>query len=184
MPVGMWRRRKADSRRLRCCPPGPDARKVVTSHSDSRRSLASGVTRRLLPHHGPETRGGQEIRTHPAPVNLSPMHILELWRYPVKSMAGEPLQEADLLEDGIAGDRLLHVRGPNGRVVTSRNRPRLLGHKAVLGPAGQPLVDGLPWDAPEVGARVEAAAGAGARLYRSDDGKGRRFDVLPLLVAT
>src|SRR5688572_2542576 len=112
------------------------------------------------------------------------MRILELWRYPVKSMAGEPLQEADLLEDGILGDRLVHVRAPNGRVVTSRNRPLLLGHKAVIGSAGEPIVDGLPWDTPEVQAVVEAAAGAGARLYRDDDVRGRRFDVLPLLVAT
>ena len=110
------------------------------------------------------------------------MHIAELWRYPVKSMAGEPLGEAAVLADGISGDRVVQVRNASGRVVTSRTRPRLLGHKAVLGPGGEPLVDGRPWSSPDVAADVEAAAGDGARLVRS--GTDRRFDVLPLLVAT
>jgi hypothetical protein len=110
------------------------------------------------------------------------MHVQELWRYPVKSMAGEALEEADVLPDGLAGDRLVQVRDAAGRVITARHRPALLGHRAVIGPDGEPLVDGRPWRSPEVAADVAAAAGEGARLLR--DGAGRRFDVLPLLVAT
>lgn len=109
------------------------------------------------------------------------MQVRELWRYPVKSMAGEPLQEARLLPDGIDGDRLLQVRDPRGRLVTARSAHGLLGHRGSLGADGEPRVDGLPWAAPEVAAAVEKAAGAGARLLRLDEA---RFDILPLLVAT
>jgi uncharacterized protein YcbX len=110
------------------------------------------------------------------------VQIQELWRYPVKSMAGERLDRAELRAGGVAGDRVLQVRDATGRVVTSRSRPALLAHRGTLGPEGAPLVDGLPWDSSEVGHRVETAAGPGTRLVR--DESLDRFDVLPLLVAT
>jgi len=110
------------------------------------------------------------------------VNVLELWRYPVKSMAGERLERADVRADGIAGDRLLQVRDRMDRLVTSRSRPALLSHRATLDPAGEPLVDGRPWATPEVDRDVEAAAGPGSRLVR-DEGVDR-FDILPLLVAT
>jgi uncharacterized protein YcbX len=110
------------------------------------------------------------------------MVVAELWRYPVKSMAGERLHEAELGEFGIAGDRILHVRDAAGRVVTSRSKPRLLLHRGTLGPDGQATVDGRPWTSPQVARDVEAAAGPGARLAASDGPD--RFDILPLLVAT
>ncbi len=34
------------------------------------------------------------------------MQVLEIWRYPVKSLRGEQLQSAELRVDGIHGDRL------------------------------------------------------------------------------
>src|SRR2546425_7981354 len=110
------------------------------------------------------------------------MRVAELWRYPVKSMAGEPLQSADLRGDGIAGDRVVHVGDARGRMITARSRPRLLGPRAAPGTAGEPLVDGRPWRSAEVGSAVVTAAGEGARLVRFDGPE--RFDVLPLLVAT
>ena len=109
------------------------------------------------------------------------MRVAELWRYPVKSMAGERMPGATLTPGGIEGDRLVVVRDARGRVVTARTRPRLLGHRATLGPDGEPLVDGRPWAAAEVEADVRAAAGEGAALVRAGEGV---FDVLPLLVAT
>lgn len=110
------------------------------------------------------------------------MFIEEIWRYPVKSMAGEQLDAADITEHGIAGDRIIQARNAGGRLFTARTRPELLRHKAVLGENGDVLVDGRPWQAKEVVLDVEKAAGAGTRLVRShaDD----RFDVLPLLVTT
>ena len=110
------------------------------------------------------------------------MHVEEIWRYPVKSMAGERLERAEIVEDGIAGDRVVHVSGPRGRVVTSRTHPGLLALRATLGPDGEPLVDGRPWAGPESAAAVRAAAGPEARLVRYDGPE--RFDVLPLLVGT
>ena len=108
--------------------------------------------------------------------------LAEIWRYPVKSMGGEPLEEAELGEEGIPGDRIVHVRDARGRIVTSRSRPRLLLHRATLGPDGEPRVDGRPWDDAAVAREVEEAAGPGTYLVR-DEGMDR-FDVLPLLVAT
>ncbi len=110
------------------------------------------------------------------------MKLAEIWRYPVKSMGGEPLEEAELGEEGVPGDRIVHVRDARGRVVTSRSRPRLLLHRATLGADGETRVDGRPWDEATVARDVEEAAGPGTHLVR-DEGMDR-FDVLPLLVAT
>jgi len=110
------------------------------------------------------------------------MWLAEIWRYPVKSMAGERLARAELTLEGIPGDRVVQVRDDRGYVVTSRSRPRLLLHRGTLGTDGQPLVDGRPWWDPAVAAEVVAAAGEGTELGREDDLD--RFDVLPLLVAT
>ena len=104
-----------------------------------------------------------------------------LWRYPVKTLAGERITEAALTADGIPGDRLVHVRGPEG-VRTSRRHHRLLGLHGTLSPEGVALVDGHRWDSPEALALVRAAAGDDAWLAAYDGPE--RFDVLPLLVAT
>ena len=110
------------------------------------------------------------------------MYVAELWRYPVKSMAAERLSSAQVGDAGIAGDRLVYVLGPHGRIVTARTRPRLLGHRATLGPDGEPLVDGRPWRDPEVARDVIADVGPGAHLVAAEGLE--RFDILPLLVAT
>lgn len=109
------------------------------------------------------------------------MYVKELWRYPVKSMRGEPLEEAEVGAGGVAGDRVIHVATARG-LVTSRTRPRLLGLAARLDPEAQVLVEGLPWDDPRVAQLVGDAAGPGARLVPYDGPE--RFDILPLLVAT
>ena len=104
-----------------------------------------------------------------------------LWRYPVKTLAGERLDTADVTFNGIVGDRVVHVRGPEG-VRTSRRHHNLLGLSATLGSDGEPLVEGQPWNSPEILERVRAAAGPDATLARYDGPE--RFDILPLLVAT
>jgi len=110
------------------------------------------------------------------------MHVAELWRYPVKSMAGETLRESDIRAGGMPGDRIVHVENGRGQILTARTHPRLLGFRARLGADGEPLVDDRPWSDPQIAGRLRAAVGPGARLV-SDEGVGR-FDVLPLLVAT
>lgn len=110
------------------------------------------------------------------------MTIAQLWRYPVKSLAGERLESADLTRQGIAGDRVVQVRGEDGRIITSRTHHHLLGLRSRLGPAGRPLVNDHPWDSPEALELVRRAAGPSVRL--THDLEPHRFDVLPLLVAT
>ena len=48
------------------------------------------------------------------------MWLSEIWRYPVKSMGGEKLTEAAIGEEGVPGDRVVHVEDERGRLVTSR----------------------------------------------------------------
>ncbi len=110
------------------------------------------------------------------------MKITNIWRYPVKTMAGEELQLGRVGPLGIEGDRVVHVEDSEGRVITSRSHPRFLGHKGSLGMDGTPLVDGRPWNSPEVSSHVLSIVGPGAKLVRYDGAE--RFDVLPLLVAT
>ena len=109
------------------------------------------------------------------------LSIAALWRYPIKTLAGEPLDVAELTVDGIAGDRVVCVRGPEG-VRTSRRFHRLLGLHASLGPDGEPTVNNLPWTDGRVLELVRDAAGPDAWLESTFGVE--RFDVLPLLVAT
>ena len=110
------------------------------------------------------------------------MHVAELWRYPVKSLAGEPIRATDLSTSGMQGDRLVHVQDQRGGIVTSRTRPKLLGLRGTLDDHGHALIDGRPWMDPASSDAVRAAAGDGARLVRYEGLE--RFDVLPLLIAT
>jgi hypothetical protein len=68
-----------------------------------------------------------------------------VWRYPIKSMRGEPLNEAELTDDGVAGDRTVHVAGERG-VVTGRTRHGLLTLSVRTAPDGTPLLEGHPWN--------------------------------------
>ena len=109
------------------------------------------------------------------------MTVAALLRYPVKTLAGEPIDTAELTQSGIPGDRVVHVRGPEG-IRTSRRHHRLLGLHATLGSDGEPLIDGLAWTSPKALELVKDAAGSDAWL---EAGAGLdRFDVLPLLIAT
>jgi len=108
------------------------------------------------------------------------MTVIAIWRYPVKSMAGERVSWTELTGMGVAGDRVVQVYDRHDRIVTARTFPRLLRLHATLGVDGEPLVDGLPWDSDEVRRRVEDAVHPGARLQRFDGPE--RFDILPLLI--
>ncbi len=112
------------------------------------------------------------------------MHIKEIWRYPVKSMRGERVAEADVLRTGIEGDReVVVVDRETGRLMTARTFPDLLGFSGGLDANGDATVNGLPWDADEVNRLVSEAVGRPARLVSMQEDPDR-FDVLPLLVAT
>ena len=109
------------------------------------------------------------------------LYIQSLWRYPVKSLGGEALTTATLGMDGITGDRIVRVRGPEG-IRTARRHYRLIGLRATLDPNGRPLINGRPWDSAEALALIKSAAGTDAWLeaWNGLD----RFDILPVLVAT
>jgi uncharacterized protein YcbX len=113
------------------------------------------------------------------------LSVAGLWRYPVKTLAGEAIESAELTRLGITGDRVVHVRGPEG-VRTARNHHRgyhrLLGLHGSLDADGQPQIDGLPWRSPQALELVQQRAGRDAALVAHEGPE--RFDVLPLLVAT
>ena len=111
------------------------------------------------------------------------MRVSELWRYPIKSLKGEPIQEAQITREGIPGDRgIVIVRSLNGRLLTSRIKPKLLGLQGSLGADGVPTINGVAWDSPEALRLVNEAAGEAVTLERVPPPQA--FDVLPLLVAT
>ena len=109
------------------------------------------------------------------------LYVAGLWRYPVKTLAGEPLSTAAVGFPGVPGDRAVWVIGPEG-VRTSRRHYRLLGLRGTLNQQGQALINGHRWESPEALALVKQAAGDDAWLEASE--AHDRFDVLPLLVAT
>jgi uncharacterized protein YcbX len=127
-------------------------------------------------------RSNSGIRTIVAPKTdqATTQYVAGLWRYPVKSLAGEPLMTATLGPEGIPGDRSVYVRGPEG-VRTARRHYRLLGLRGTLDAEGQVLINGYPWDSSDALALIKTAAGDDAWLEKYEPGL---FDVLPLLVAT
>jgi len=111
------------------------------------------------------------------------MYVAEIWRYPIKSLAGEQIDAAEINADGIAGDRrILVYNEKTRRIMTSRTHSKLLGLKATISSDGIPLINGHPWEAEESAQAVISAAGSNARIIEYDGLE--RFDILPLLVAT
>jgi hypothetical protein len=111
------------------------------------------------------------------------MHVSEIWRYPVKSLKGERLNETEITKFGIPGDRQIAViRTINGRFLTSRSRPKLLALQGSINANGVPTINGHPWDSAEALQLVLEAAGEPVILQKIP--APQAFDVLPLLVAT
>jgi uncharacterized protein YcbX len=108
--------------------------------------------------------------------------VKELWRYPVKSLAGEQISETRIDRLGIAGDRQILVRNGGGKVMTSRTHHRLLGLRGTLDSHGGARISGYAWDSPEALHLVQQEAGPDAELFKYEGAE--RFDVLPLLIAT
>ena len=111
------------------------------------------------------------------------MHVSEIWRYPVKSLKGERLKETEITKLGIPGDRQIAViRAINGRFLTSRSKPTLLGLQGSINADGVPTINGHRWDSAEALQLVREAAGEPVTLEQVP--APQAFDVLPLLVAT
>jgi uncharacterized protein YcbX len=74
--------------------------------------------------------------------------VARLWRFPVKSMAGEPLEQAALERQGIVGDRAYAlIDAKTGKVVSAKNVqsfPGLLNFRAVFVEPPHPGSEPLP----------------------------------------
>jgi uncharacterized protein len=111
------------------------------------------------------------------------MHVSEIWRYPVKSLKGERLKETEITPLGIPGDRQIAViRTLNGRFLTSRSKPKLLGLQGSINANGIATINGHPWNSVEALQLVREAAGEPVALQQIP--APQAFDVLPLLIAT
>ncbi len=100
------------------------------------------------------------------------MKVLEIWRYPVKSMLGEQLQHAEVDAAGLVGDRQWAVVDAESGVSLSAKRyPALLSYRAWT--AGIQVMiespDGteLPCDAPEIAAGLSKLLHRGVALRQA-----------------
>lgn len=98
--------------------------------------------------------------------------IVELWRYPVKSMQGERVDRVALDAAGLYGDRRFGVVTPDGFVLSGKSEPRILGGAASLRGDGEidiTLPDGgrTSSDDPDVDARVSAWLERPVQLHRA-----------------
>jgi uncharacterized protein YcbX len=105
------------------------------------------------------------------------VRVLELWRYPVKSLQGERLDAVTVRENGFEGDRRFALFDlETGFGLTARRVPQLLFASARLtaeGVAEITLPDG------SIAADDQALSdwlGRGVQLRRADDGGARRYE--------
>jgi uncharacterized protein len=111
---------------------------------------------------------------------MSPVdaRVTELWRYPVKSLAGERLPAAEIGELGIAGDRSHGlVDLGTGLVLTARRVPDLLFASTVTSDAGDVAVR-LP-DGSVTADAVELSAWLGrhVELRRAEPATSGRYEI-------
>jgi uncharacterized protein YcbX len=100
-------------------------------------------------------------------------HVAELWRYPVKSLGGAQIDQADVSARGVLGDRLWAVRDlERGVTASARQLPVLLTATARY--TGPVPVDAGPGNAPE----VEISFPDGTVLSSSDSGMHAKLSEL------
>ena len=106
--------------------------------------------------------------------------IVELWRYPVKSMQGERVEQVALDPSGFTGDRRFGVVTPEGFVLSGKSEPRILNGAASARDDGEIDID-LPHgvrtasDDPDVDALLSAWLDRPLRLHRA--GRDEQFKV-------
>jgi uncharacterized protein YcbX len=109
------------------------------------------------------------------------MVVGEIWRYPVKSMGGERVEEADVGALGIDGDRRWGVRDlTTGRILTGRRAPDLLGataHHLGDGALEVVLPDGTVVGPAGADATLSAWLDRPVALVPSSDPTGGAFEV-------
>jgi len=114
--------------------------------------------------------------------------VRELWRYPVKSMLGERLDEFFAGEGGVVGDRAWALRDPQSRnILSAKKWPRLLDFQARYqtppnGGAGEVLIrlpDGRATRAedPQASSMISDALGHDVRLERAQAGVKSKAEI-------
>lgn len=103
------------------------------------------------------------------------MHVKELWRYPVKSMAGQQVDRIQVDELGFENDRTVLVLDERRRIATSRTYHRLLGLEGKVNPEGETTINGYAWNSPEALALVRTAVGQSATLIHFEGARGYWF---------
>ena len=118
--------------------------------------------------------------------------VATLWRYPVKSMLGEPCDEVELNVRGVRGDRQFAVRSADGKFGSGKNSRRfrhiegLFTFRAQL--AGEwpeiAFPDGrrLRADDPAIDGALSAVLGTPVTLAR--EGEVSHFDASPIHVVS
>ncbi len=104
--------------------------------------------------------------------------VLELWRYPVKSLLGEVLDKVTLEQRGVAGDRLYAVTDRNGKLGSGKTSTRFRRMDGLFELSARlaeerPLVTlpdqrELAWDDPALAALLSERYGDELRLSRED----------------
>jgi uncharacterized protein YcbX len=123
---------------------------------------------------------------------MSAMRITELWRYPVKSLAGERLAAVEVDARGLKGDRLWALVDPDGGIASGkttrrfRKVPGLLHHRSHLD-GDRPVVtlaDGrvAHADTPELDQLLAEITPPGWRLQR--EGRTPHFDAAAVHIVT
>lgn len=112
------------------------------------------------------------------------MKVDQLWRYPVKSVGGEPLTAAAVGALGIEGDRVLAVQDEQGELTWAGAVPALMQVRAVTAGVGVaelilPGGERFSSDAPDADTRLSAAVRAKVRLVgHGPDDPGAALHVL------
>jgi len=109
--------------------------------------------------------------------------VRELWRYPVKSLRGEQVDEVEVTASGVAGDRLYALRDrASGRVMSGKRWARLLECAARYpdGPAAPPeivLPAGESVPAERASVRLSAWLGREVELVRTVPGAIDQYEI-------
>jgi uncharacterized protein YcbX len=119
--------------------------------------------------------------------------VRELFRYPVKSMLGEQLDEFEVAANGVLGDRAWGLREANGRIASAKKWANLFDFRAAyespprpmkLAPVRITLPDGdvVHADDSDASARIAAVLGRPITLERARPDEHARGEIDPRTV--
>jgi uncharacterized protein YcbX len=105
------------------------------------------------------------------------MRVKELWRYPVKSLQGEPLPAAMLTADGLDGDRRHAIFDlDTGLGLTARRVPQLLFASAALTPDRHVKITLPDGSIADTDAALSDWLGRRVALRSADSNAGSRYE--------